>query len=268
MSKYERKSPRIVAELLSEIASGRRKQGEQFLTIAQLAEQYSVSHNTASGIIKQLKTLGALSGRPGGKTWVRIAPKQALRRNTRYHQEKRDVHAQETDRAERGVAEYDSGTSVKELHELNAVFSIIDPPQDIADIFGLAPGAKVLKRLYTRRHAENAGMSGSTSYLPYELVSRNPDLLDASKEPWPGGTMHQLWTIGVELGEIEDRVTVDMPTAEEAADFDIPPGVPIIRLRKISFAVTGEPVEIADIPLPGDRIELVYNTPLERWPSE
>ncbi len=267
MSKFERKSPRIVAELLEEISSGRRQPGEQFLTVAQLSEKYDVSLNTASGIIKQLKTLGALSGRSGGKTWVRVPPRTTHRRNTRYHQEKADVHTVEAERAQRGVSEYDTGVSVRSLHEVDARFDIVDPPEDIASLLRLSAPAKVLRRSYSRRHAEGAGISGSTSYLPYELAARNPDLLDATREPWPGGTMHQLWTIGVEIGEIEDHVTVDMPTAQEAADYDIPPGVPIVRLRKISYDIDGAPVEVSDITLPGDRVELVYNTPLKRWPS-
>lgn len=265
MSKYERKSPRIVSEVLEDISAGRLRPGEQFLTLAQLAERYDVSPNTASQVIKTLKGLGALSGRSGGRTWVRVPPAMAVRRNTRYHEEKANVHAIEAERAAKGVSEYDSGISIQDLHEVSARYEVMSPPEDIAAVLQLAEGGKVLRRSYYRRHAQGAGISGSTSYIPYELVAGNPELLDASREPWPGGTMHQLWTVGIEIGEIEDRILSDMPTAEEAADFDIPPGVSMFRLRKVSYDIDGRPVEVADIPLPGDRTELIYKTRLERW---
>ncbi|MEV0505431.1 UTRA domain-containing protein, partial [Streptomyces spectabilis] len=116
-----------------------------------------------------------------------------------------------------------------------------------------------------RRHAQKAGAGRSTSYIPYDLVSDSPDLLDSTREPWPGGTMHQLYTIGVELEKIDDHVTARMPSPEEVRDFDIPPSVPMIRIRKISYSTEGKAVELMDIPIPGDRIELIYTTKLERW---
>ncbi len=42
----------------------------------------------------------------------------------------------------------------------------------------------------------------SRSWLVYDLVASNPDLLDPSNEPWPGGTQHQLSTVGIELARI------------------------------------------------------------------
>lgn len=108
-------------------------------------------------------------------------------------------------------------------------------------------------------------MSTATSYLPYDLVSQNPALLDSSNEPWPGGTIHQLSTVGVEVDTITDYVTASMATADEQADQDIPPGTPVIRIRKTSYDTTGRVVEVADIPAPADRTTLVYTTQLERW---
>jgi GntR family transcriptional regulator len=77
--------------------------------------------------------------------------------------------------------------------------------------------------------------------------------------------MHQLHTVGVELARIEDHVVASMPTPDEQRLLDIPPGIPLLRVRKISYSVTGEAVEVSDIPLPADRTELIYTTELERW---
>lgn len=255
----------LVARTLDAIASGELAPGAQIPTVPALVEKHGMNKNTVSKALQELKRVGAISGVSGSKTWVRVPPKHVKRRNVRYHEEKDAVHAVEAERASKGVSELDSGIAVSELHENSAKFTIMNAPEDIAEILHLPENSQVLCRVYTRRHAAQAGISVSTSYLPLALVAKNADILDETREPWPGGTMHQLFTVGIEIGEIVDHVTAAMPTPDEMRDYDIPPGVPLIHIRKVSYAVDGRPVEVALIPSPADRIELIYSTPLVRW---
>ncbi|MGW5497742.1 GntR family transcriptional regulator [Streptomyces olivaceoviridis] len=256
---------RVASALLEQIERGALKPGDQLPTIAALAEKYGVNKNTVSKAVVTLKASGVLSGLAGGNTWVRVPPPHKKRSNERYHVEKASVLLPESQRSIAGVSEVDSGIPLDALHEDKAEYAVIEAPDDVREDLGLPVGASVLRRVYTRRHAKRAGVDRSVSYIPYDLVSGNPDLLDSTKEPWPGGTMHQLHTIGVELDRIVDRVTASMPTPDEVRDFDIPPSVPVIRIRKISYSTDGDPVELMDIPIPADRIELSYTTHLERW---
>ncbi|MFG2526548.1 GntR family transcriptional regulator [Streptomyces sp. NPDC048516] len=256
---------KVVAALLAQIENGTLRPGDQMPTIAALAQEYGVNKNTASKAVVSLKAKGVLSGPAGGNTWVRVSPPHKRRRNTRYHAEKSAVRLPECERSVAGVSEADSGIPLQDLDEDRADYAVIEAPREIREALALPPGTRVLRRTYTRRHAQKAGAGRSVSYLPYDLVSGNPDLLDPTREPWPGGTMHQLYTIGVELDRIVDRVTAGMPTPEEMRVFDIPPGVPLIRIRKVSYSTEGKPVEVTEIPLPADRIELIYTTQLERW---
>lgn len=256
---------RLAGALQASIERGELRPGDQLPTTAELATQYGVNKNTVSKAISGLKAAGVLTGPAGGRTWVRVRPPQIKRHNGRYQREKEGVLLSEEERAGYGVSEADSGIAVRDLHEDLYTYEVVAGPEDIRKILGTTADSQLLRRTYTRRHAAHAGAGCSTSYLPYSLASRNPDLLDASREPWPGGTMHQLHTIGIELGRIDDHVFASMPTPEEQQLLDIPPGVPLLRVRKISFAVTGEAVEVSDIPLPADRTELIYTTQLERW---
>ncbi|MET7702977.1 GntR family transcriptional regulator [Streptomyces sp. NPDC005485] len=256
---------KVVVALLAQIESGSLRPGDQIPTIAALAEEHGVNKNTASKAVVSLKAAGVLSGLAGGNTWVRIPPPHQRRQNTRYHSEKGAVRLPESERSDAGVSEAGSGIALQDLHEDSAEYAVIEAPPEICDALELPAGTRVLRRTYTRRHAQNAGASRSISYIPYDLASGNPDLLDPTREPWPGGTMHQLYTVGVELDRIVDHVTSSMPTPEEVLDFDIPPGVPVLRIRKISHSTEGRPVEVTDIPFPADRIELIYTTQLERW---
>lgn len=164
-----------------------------------------------------------------------------------------------------GPSELTTGIPVHELHSDGVELEEVEASEDVASALRLPVGARVLRRRFSRRHAEGAGASKSISYLPYDLVAQNPDLLDPSKEPWPGGTQHQLSTVGVEVGRIDDHVTASMPTPDEVRDMDIPPGVPVMHIRKITYDVHDQPVEVVDIPAPADRTKLVFTTELERW---
>ncbi|MEV5730759.1 MULTISPECIES: GntR family transcriptional regulator [Streptomyces] len=259
-SKYEQLADELARRIKEEY-----EPGDRFPTVVELAKAHQVAPNTASRAVQVLKERGLLTGKSGGTTRVRVQPIQQVRRNTRYQAEKDMVLQPEDARRSTGVAELDQGVSVSAMHENHVQLDVVPASADVAEALGLEPGTLVLRRIGTRRHRRGAGVGRSVSYMAHDLASRNPDLFDTSREPWPGGSLHQLHTVGVEVGRIEDRVTASMPTPEEIDEQDIPPGVPVIRVRKISYSVTGPPVEVTDIPLPADRVELRYETPLEPW---
>ncbi|AIS02441.1 GntR family transcriptional regulator [Streptomyces glaucescens] len=259
-AKYE-----LLADELAEVIRREYEPGDRFPTVIELAKAHGVAPNTASRAVQVLKERGLLTGKSGGTTRVRVQPIQQIRRNTRYQAEKDMVLQPEDARRSTGVAELDQGVPVSSMYENHVALDVVPAPPDVADALGLEPGTLVLRRIGTRQHRRGAGVGRSVSYMAHDLATRNPDLFDASREPWPGGSLHQLHTVGVEVGRIEDRVTASMPTPEEMEEQDIPPGVPVIRVRKISYSVTGPPVEVMDIPLPADRVELRYETPLEPW---
>ncbi|MFD4756361.1 GntR family transcriptional regulator [Streptomyces sp. NPDC058426] len=255
----------LASDIRAAIAQGDLLPGEQMPTTAELARRYEVNKNTVSKAIRTLKASGHLAGVPGGRTWVRVRPPRIVRHNGRYQTEKTRALLPEAERAEYGVAEADSGLSVRDLYEDVYDYEVVRGPDEIRQLFGVSDDEQLLRRTYQRRHAARAGATGSTSYIPYALACQNADLLDSGREPWPGGTMHQLATVGVELDRIDDHVSAEMPSPEEQELFDVPPGVPLIRIRKISWSTDQRIVEISEIPLPADRTELTYTTPLERW---
>lgn len=79
------------------------------------------------------------------------------------------------------------------------------------------------------------------------------------------GSQNQLYTVGIELDRIEERVTARPPTPEEADELELPRGTSVLVLRKTSHDLDNRVVDLSDIILPGDRTELLFTTPLERW---
>ncbi|MEU5713976.1 GntR family transcriptional regulator [Streptomyces flaveolus] len=252
--------------LAAQIQKGEYAPGERFPTVLDLAKAHSVAPNTVSRAVQVLKERGLLSGKAGGTTRVRVQPIRQVRSNERYQKEKDLVLLPEQDRATTGVAELDSGVALTAMFENRVQLDVIPAPPDVAETLGLEPGALVLRSISTRRHKEGAGVGRSVSYMPHDLASQNTELFDPNREPWPGGSLHKLHTVGVEVDRIEDVVSASMPSEAEREEQDIPPGVPVIRVRKVSYSTEGHAVELTEIPLPADRTELRYVTPLKRWP--
>ncbi|GHH85855.1 hypothetical protein GCM10018793_55410 [Streptomyces sulfonofaciens] len=188
-----------------------------------------------------------------------------VRPNSRYQWEKDRARWPEERRARSGATEHDTGLASADL-VFHARYRQVPADPDLAAAFGVAAGTVLVERTYrTRPGARGAPLGLVTSRLVREMVAANPDLLTSAGEPWPGGTPHQLATVGIELDRVEDRVTARPPTAEEAHELALPPGASVLLLRKTSFDTAGRVVEVADVTLPGDRTELVFTTPLLRW---
>ncbi|MFI7408663.1 UTRA domain-containing protein [Streptomyces sp. NPDC049627] len=188
-----------------------------------------------------------------------------LRDNHRHQWEKDRARCPLDTRAATGATEHETGLEPRDL-VFHARYREVPAPPDLADAFGVPEGTTLLERTYrTRCSAENAPFSLVTSYLVRDMVAANPELLDEANEPWPGGTQHQLHTVGIEVGRVEERVTARPPTPEEARELDLPPGTSVILLRKTSYGIDGRVVDVSEATLPGDRTELLFTTPLERW---
>lgn len=164
-----------------------------------------------------------------------------------------------------GATEHDTGLDCSDL-VFHAEYDEIEAPAELAEKFGVPLGTPLLRRVYrTRRAAESAPFGLVTSFLPRDLIAANPDLLDPANEPWPGGTQHQLHTVGVEVARVEERVTARPPTPEETRELELPANTPVLVLRKTSYDIRDRVVEVSRVTLPGDRTELLFTTELERW---
>jgi GntR family transcriptional regulator len=190
---------------------------------------------------------------------------RVIRDNRRHQWEKNRVHAPRAERAGTGGTEHDTGLGCGDL-VFHAEYREIEAPRDLAEAFGVPPGTPVVERTYRTRCADgSAPVSLVTSYLLREMIAANPALLDAANEPWPGGTQHQLHTVGIEVGRVEERVGARPATPQEAGELGLAAGAPVIVLRKTSYDIGDRVVDVARVTLPGDRTELVFTTPLERW---
>jgi GntR family transcriptional regulator len=262
-SKYDR----IAADLRRQIQNGQLAPGQRLRAETALAEEYRVTVATLRRGLDQLEAEGLIERQHGIGNFVR-EPRPRVRRTTdRYQWEKDRALLPDDERRQTGATEYDTGLELPAL-EFHADYSDCEADDDLAEALQVPVGTPLLERTYrTRNKTEDAWLSLSRSYLIRDLVAGNPALLDASNEPWPGGTMHQLHTVGIEVDRITDTITARPPAPDEADALGLTGGVSVIVQRKTLTDVNGRIVEVADVVLPGDRTELVYTTQLKRWPS-
>lgn len=260
-SKYDR----IAADLRRHISDGKPAAGERLPAETSLVAQYGVTLTTLRRALDVLEAEGLIERRQGIGNFVK-APRRRVRRTTdRYQWEKDRALLPEAERSSTGATEQDTGLTVADLH-FSAEYEQVDADNDLAEAFGVAPGTRILRRAYhTRSTDETTPFSLSYSHLLYDLVAANPELVDANNEPWPGGTQHQLSTVGVEVDRIVDEITARPPARDEAEALGIETGVSVIVLRKTMVDTGGRVVEVADVLMPGDRTQLVYTTNLKRW---
>ncbi|MEU2420363.1 GntR family transcriptional regulator [Streptomyces sp. NPDC007851] len=255
----------IADDLRRSIRNGERKPGGRLPSEAELARHYGRSVPTVQNALRLLSAEGLIDRRHGSGTFVRSPRTRAVRDNARYQWEKDRARMPEATRAQTGATEHDTGLVLDDL-VFFARYRELTAPSDLADAFGVPEGTVLLERTYRTRHAaETAPFSLVTSYLVRDLVAANPALLDETREPWPGGTQHQLHTVGIEVDRVEERCTARPPTPEEARELDLPAGTSVIMLRKTSYDTRDRIVDITAVTLPGDRTELLFTTRLERW---
>jgi GntR family transcriptional regulator len=263
MAKYER----IASDLRRSIMAGRLQPGDQLAGEQVLRTTYKVSLPVVRQALDVLESEGLVDRIHGRGTYVRVPCRRFRRTPDRYQCEKNRVRLPAPHRRGTSDVGCQDGSMISDL-DLRAEFHTVPANEDLAATFGLPVGADLLQRIYrTRSKQEDVPISLAYSYLVYAAAVENPALLDEAREPWPGGTQHQLYTIGIELDRVVDQITARPPGPEEVAELDLRPGVPVVVLRKTSIDINDRVVEVSDIISPADRIELVYTTKLSRWPS-
>lgn len=256
----------IADEIRMAIESGALGPGAQLPTIRDLAERWRCSMGSVRAALDLLKAQGLISTGRGRPPVVRHSPVRAVRASSRHQAEKDAALYSEAERAAAGESEINLGLAIDQVN-FAAEYSQVEAGE-LARVLQINESDSVLRRHYSHNTPDGLKLSDSISYIPLAIIDTNPKLLDADNEPWPGGTMHQLLTVGVEVVEIRDLVTARAPTTVEKHAWKMQEGIPLICCRRISSDGYGRVVEISDSAYPSDRTEFEFVTILSPWPKE
>ncbi len=243
----------IADELATAILTGRYRPGDRLPRQKDLAEQYEVSAIVIQQAIALLKNAGLVDSAGRGGTIVRERP-QIRRISSRRYQADRGPQDEP-----RTSFTQDAGITWSQ-YRLDKAYQWIEADERLAGLFGVEAGARVLERRFVF-YANGIPSQMSRPCLLAADVEGTP-VADPHNEPWPGGTIAQMSTLGLEVDDITESVATRMPTREEAQTLGIGPGVPVFSITRRMLA-GGRVVEVADpIVIPGDRAVLDYDIPL------
>lgn len=256
---------RIADDIRIAIERGDLAPGDPLPTLQELARTWKCSIGVAREAVALLKTQGLITGGRGKAPTVRQPHRRICRSSERHQAEKDLVRASEEERSGQGASEIDLGVPLDHL-KFSARYDVIPAGTDLGAVFGIKPSDKVLRRVYeTVDPSTDHRQAWSVSYLPHSLVAGHPDLLNSDLEPWPGGTQHQLYTIGIEIVRMDDEVSAEMPSTVDMQLWGMEEGVPMLKVRRISVDTDDRAVEVSDAEYPADRTELKFVTPLRKW---
>lgn len=249
----ERPRYRLVAdELRRRILAGAIPPGSLLPSEAALMAEFGGARGTIREAIGLLRAEGLVVTEHGRGTYARpVLPVRRLG-SERYRRE--------IERLTAGGEPETSFTRDQNIawseYQLDKEFREVPASSALAELFGVEPGSMLLERRFVFR-AAGVAQQMSTSCLLLDMVAGTP-VADPDNEPWPGGNMAQLHTLGVTVTAIRERIRARMPVPEESATLQIPSGVPVVTITRQTYA-GDRVVEVAtDIVIPADRVELDY----------
>lgn len=257
----DRPAYRQVADRLRQhIDSGEWPAAHRLPSESELMEQFAVSRVTVRLAVGALRSEGLIVTRQGRGSYVRDREPIWRINANRYIQDARFAAG----RAAEPAPMFGTVGDEPGRYRLERSFHEERANQHVAELLGIAPGELVLERrclFFIDERPEQL----STSYLPLELVRGTP-VAEPHNEPWPGGTIAQLASLGRQVSHVEESVRARMPTPEEGQTLRIAAGVPVLVItsRLYTDANQDNPVEaVVDVVMPADRVILDYVVELE-----
>jgi GntR family transcriptional regulator len=236
----------VADALRAAIRSGELADGQLLASETELMDRYGVSRNSARNAVALLRVEGLVVTEHGRGTFVRAHRPMRRLSSSRYAKAKRQapLHAE--------AAEQDGNAEQRLLG-----VDVVDPPEEVADRLGLlADGKAVVRRDLLWVGGDPVQLAHR--YFPLDVAQGKRIERD---ENIPGGVHAELeQELGYELDRFVEELTFRMPTPEEARKLRMGAGVPVVRVLRTLYDISGRVLEVSDCVLAGDRHELVYET--------
>jgi GntR family transcriptional regulator len=249
----------IADDLRIAIETGELTPGDPIPSTAELERRYGVSEAVVRAAVRSLKAQALISTSQGRRPTVQRRQVEVATSNLLWVEGKKLTRGTEDERRQIGSLESLTGRSIHEADsELEPRFTQTTANGDTP---GFTPGTPVLHREYrTLDRTTGVLLLWSESWIPLELAHKNPALLDEETEPWAGGTLHQLWTVDVEIVRRDDTITARPASTVEAQHWNTEPGSPLLIVSFVAYDTDDNAVVSGRAIYPADRSSLEYTT--------
>jgi GntR family transcriptional regulator len=234
---------RIAHDLRTQIVSGDLPPGSALPSETELVRRYGSSRGPVRQAISLLRSEGLIDSHQGRGVFVRQRP------TTR----RLSIEGM-TDRTNGALDSAEGADGQLEVLRYTPTAA----PAEVADRLTLPEGTRVLARRF-RFLIEDRPALLSDSYIPYDLVKGTP-VEDPANEPWPGGMLAQLRSLGLDVREITEDVATRTPTPDERHQLGLRSGTPVFEVTRTIHAAD-RPVATSRLVIAGDRYVLSYRIP-------
>lgn len=245
VNRFEEDTPlhRQLADVIRRaIAAGTLAAGEELPGEYGMAAAAGITRDTVRTAIRDLVAEGLLVKRHGRPTRV-VPPPQVRRMSTERYQEALDaIRTHDGVHPLSSAFTADHGVEWGE-HNVLAHYEQARPTAGEVRRLELAPDpvepTVLRRRLIKQVRGETVQLQ--TSVIPLEFVE-DTAVADPDRQPWPGGTLAELYSIGQVATRVLEEARVRAPTAEERKLLDLEVSGPVMEIVRV-FYVKHRPVE-------------------------
>lgn len=257
---------RVLEDLRSRISSGLLQPGARVPSRNAIITNYRVGETAAKHALQVLIAEGIIEARPGSGCYVRRAPTAGFLEHDRPQFPGSPFGVSETVTLPASGAGGPAGQTVtRRLTWEHQSETAMATPR-AAGRLGLAPGAATVVTRYLMR-ADGEPVQLATSHEPAELTERTAVALPEQGPLAGRGVVERMRSIGIEVDDIAEEVSVRPALLAEAAALAVPAGAPVLVVERVHGSA-GRAVEFAEIVVPADKFRLRYRFPAGRgWPE-
>ncbi len=245
---------RVLEDLRMRIREGVLEPGARVPSRNAIIARYGVGETAAKHALQVLATEGLIEARAGSGSYVRKTPAARHLEHDRLHFPGSPFGIDEPDSPADGmlVADRPAARYVTWEHHTEH----IPPPAHVARRLRGAAAALVTATRYLMS-ADGQPVQLATSYEPTGLTEGTAVTLPEQGPHAGRGVIERMHTIGIEVDQVLEELSVRTCLLAEAAALAIPAGSAVIAIERTHTA-GGQPVETADIVIPADKYRLRY----------
>jgi GntR family transcriptional regulator len=234
---------KVLEDLRMRIREGVLEPGARVPSRNAIIAMYRVGETAAKHALAVLATEGLIEARAGSGSYVRKPPAARHLEHDRLHYPGSPF----------GVTESPAARYVAWEHYSEHVA----PPAHIARRLGGAPAAALVTATRYLMSADGQPVQIATSYEPAGLTEGTAVALPEQGPHAGRGVIERMRSIGIEVDQVLEEVSVRTCLLAEAAALAMPAGSAVIAIERTHIA-GAQPVETADIVIPADRFRLRY----------
>jgi GntR family transcriptional regulator len=234
----------IAAQLRARIHRGEWTPGERLPSIPAIAAMYGVAKQTVQRTIDQLRVEGLLITKPGSGTYVRGTKRRLNRLSRGRYGNQRGYHADLAARYRQQLIFVGRAAA----------------PAEVAEAFGLSPGAELLARRHLVRTADAPVEVGASWLRPADATGTSLERHEVFGRPLYQEVEE---VTGRRYATATDQLSARQPTREEAEVLQIRPDTPVLVLLHVAYDAEHRPIEVAQAAWPGPMTTLTeeYRVP-------